>query len=401
MLKKNIKKLFRSSGKFFPNFPGQLVIKKYSRNNHHIFFGYYDRSPFSKDDNKVLACIVPKKWGKNQSIPMQLGYFDLNDPTNHFNKFAETTTWCWQMGCRLRWVHTDSEENIFFNYYNNRYSSKIIEPNNGKVLKRYDYPFYDINDDASLGVSINFSRLQRLRPGYGYNNLKDSTKGELIPGNEYLSLFNLKNNEILTKISLEEISKINSSETMKNAEHYFNHISISPDSSKFIFFHLWTNKKNKFSRLFSYDLNEDKIKLITEQVVSHYAWKNSDEILITEYNNGKLLYCLYNLFNSKKIIIGENILNKDGHPSFIDDCNIITDTYPNIFGHQSLLFYSLSKPNKLITVKKVYSPIEFSGEKKCDLHPRLSNNKKMINIDIAEKNKREMLIIDINKLNIS
>jgi hypothetical protein len=42
---------------------------------------------------------------------------------------------------------------------------------------------YDISKDKTYILSLDFSRLETLRSGYGYNNIKDATIGQNIPQN--------------------------------------------------------------------------------------------------------------------------------------------------------------------------------------------------------------------------
>ena len=103
------------------------------------------------------------------------------------------------------------------------------------------------------------------------------------------------NNQTVLIVSLDEIAKYNPSKEMKNAIHYFNHISISPLSTGFIFLHLWDNNGLRSSRLFYYDLTKHIFNQITENPVAHYAWKNENELLVTEEYRSRYYYNLYNI----------------------------------------------------------------------------------------------------------
>ena len=148
----------------------------------------------------------------------------------------------------------------------------------------------------------------------------------------------------------------------------------------------------RYRRLFFYDMKLKKVTLLSSNLVSHYSWKSENEILITEIDNMKLKYNLYNINKLRYEVIGEEILIEDGHPSFINNKKILTDTYPNLFGHQKLRVYDSDK-NKIIEGGSFYSPSNFVGENKCDLHPRISRNGKLISIDTAMSGKRQMLIL--------
>ncbi len=76
-------------------------IKHLSQPNGGLFFGYHDKTPFSRDGGKVLAMFasVDQTNPAAECTPIQLGYFqkDSNGSFgNEFTLFASTSTWCWQ-----------------------------------------------------------------------------------------------------------------------------------------------------------------------------------------------------------------------------------------------------------------------------------------------------------------
>jgi len=390
LIKSMVKKSLRKLGSVVPE-RSNNVVKKFTKDSAHIFFGYYDITPFSYDDQLILACRVPLKNYPNNDI-MDLGYYRFNDNKLKFNKLSETKAWCWQMGPRLRWLNKKLNYVAYNTFENNMYNSVIQNSEDLNIIDKYPLPFYDINKDDTLGLSLNFSSLQRLRPGYGYKNLLNSSEN-INTLDDGITLFNLKTRKQKKLFSVKEIIIIEPDETMDKAEHYFNHISFCPYSNNFIFFHLWTTGKMRYRRLFLYDMELNQIRLLSSNLVSHYSWKSEHEILITELDDFKLKYKLYNIKKIDIKIIAENILIEDGHPSFVNDNKILTDTYPNLIGHQKLRIYDNLK-NQIIDQGSFYSPSNFTGENKCDLHPRLSRNNRFISIDTAMSGKREMLILE-------
>ncbi len=392
IIKDLIKLILRSIGRVKP-ISSNRILYRFSSKKHHTFFGYYDTSPFNADDSVLLACIVEKK-GSPQNSRLKLGYFNLNQRNPEFIEFGESSAWCWQMGARLRWVFENKNLVSYNTIENGKYINIFQDPFSKKIIDTFEYPFYDIDKNSSTAVSLNFSRLERLRPGYGYSKLPDQSINNKNPSDEGLIIYDLKNKNIKKIISLEEISNISSNEDMINAEHYFNHVSFSPYSNHFTFFHLWTKSTKRFRRLFIYNVDKEELQLLSNNLVSHYSWKSADEILITELNNKVLKYNLYNISSKEFLTIGDEMLTEDGHPSFIDDTNIITDTYPNLFGYQRLLRFDIIK-KELLDIGKFYSPPKFTLDNKCDLHPRLNRNKNVACVDSGSVGRREMILLKI------
>ena len=107
LYKSFIKNLIRKSGRFIQH-ASSNIIKRFFDPSAHIFFGYYDITPFSHDDEIMLACRVPLNSYKN-SDTMDLGYYDYHNDEIIFVKFGQTKAWCWQMGPRLRWFSSDNK----------------------------------------------------------------------------------------------------------------------------------------------------------------------------------------------------------------------------------------------------------------------------------------------------
>ena len=147
-----------------------------------------DRSKFAfSKDNKMLASCVESSKGK-----MDIGYFDLKNQKNVFNKITETKAWCWQMGSRLQWYGLDGDKIIFNDSNAETHCSKVVSLTEKEVLKQFNFPFYCINKIYNYSLSINFSRLEKHRPGYVYVFSEDKSPDTLAPKNDGIFLGNLK-----------------------------------------------------------------------------------------------------------------------------------------------------------------------------------------------------------------
>ena len=104
---------------------------------------------------------------------------------------------------------------------------------------------------------------------------------------------------------------------------------------------------------------------------------------------------MYNIVNNNKVTIGIHELKRDGHPTILkNQQKLVYDSYRDKLGYQSLnLFDFTTKINQ--TILKTYIPNKYSGEFKCDLHPRLNKDNSMISIDLVHNNRRAMGIIKI------
>lgn len=378
--------------------PPSYPIKKFGDDNHQIFFGYYDISPISHNENLLLALRTPQENEPQKTeTEIEVGYFELNKEASIFLDIGKTSTWNWQQGCRLQWF---PEENSRFVLYNRlvegQYGCVKQDIKSKELIKTYERPIYSVSRDGSWGLSVNFSRLHRLRPGYGYMNLPDKSEGELAPETDGIWRIDLKTGEEKFLFSVAEIASIKPLDSMKDSEHYFNHILFNPTGSRFLFFHVWLKYDKRFARLITCDINgENRYPLINEGYVSHYNWKSNNEIIAySKHKNTRTNFYIYKNGTAIKKILGEGILDQDGHPSFSPDGSLIlTDTYPDKFAEQHLLIYKLDT-KKLYCLGSFFSPFRFRGEVRCDLHPRWSPTGRYIAFDSAHEDKRATYLLD-------
>lgn len=382
---------------------GEVILR--SRGDH-VFFGYYDVSPFCADGRRVLATRV----SKDLSSPapnrvMEVGYFDISRP-NRFTTVGLTTAWCWQQGCRLQWYPGyQGESFIFYNALEGgKYVGIVCDINSGEVKVRIPLPLYDISKDGRWGLSLDFSRLQRLRPGYGYSTIMDCTSDERIPREGGVSLYSFESQESRILISYERLLTFSPVESMKNAEHYINHLSFNPSGAAFIFLHLWQLGGKRYSRLLWVDREQGTMQLLNNSGrVSHYAWRGDSDLLVycATAADSPLSYHQYRVGGSGFEVaqVAANVLKVDGHPTYVNGWHgFITDTYPDRWARQTLMLYSATR-DAVVWSRSYFRSRKFTGECRADLHPRLDCSKKVVCVDDEMHGDRVMRIVKIGGLN--
>ena len=88
---------------------------------------------------------------------------------------------------------------------------------------------------------------------------------------------------------------------------------------------------------------------------------------------------------------------EDGHASFSPDGKwIVCDTYP--MGHErlsGLLLYNPSSDRKVLLGRFHSEPL-FTGDIRCDLHPRWSPDGKTITFDAVHEGRRQIYAVDVS-----
>jgi len=368
-----------------------------------FFFGYYDISPFNFDDTRLLALKYTRRKGRNAGdVPVQAGYFNAAKPSE-FIPFADVHTWCWQQGCRLQWFPLDLQGRnnnvIFNNVVDNRYGGCNLDISTKQIVRILARPIYAVSPNGLYGLSLNFSRLGRLRPGYGYNNFPDETLHIAAPVDDGIWNVDMVSGAARLLFSVHDMVSFEPLSTMRGAEHYFNHISINPDGSRFLFFHVWIVGSRRFTRLVTCNPDgSDPYPLVNEGHVSHYTWLSQDEILcFSTHAETGTRYHLYKDKCSVREVVGGNVLHVDGHPSFSSDHKqLLTDTYPDRYGERNILLMDLPSGSAR-KIGSFYSPPNLKGELRCDLHPRWSPSGKYIAFDSAHEGLRGLYRITVDR----
>lgn len=123
------------------------------------------------------------------------------------------------------------------------------------------------------GLNVNYDRLQRLRPGYGYSCFTDKTVGMSVPENEGIVRYNIETGESKLLVSLKELA--DRVTTSDDVEHYINHISASPSGKKSYSFTWWssTHTTKWYMRLYIADIETGELTCVEDDcIISHYCW---------------------------------------------------------------------------------------------------------------------------------
>ena len=386
--------------------------------NRPTFFGYFDKTPFNANNTKVLAMAMttPIDW-QYESIkhPIEIGYFDWRQVSAGnpvFHKVGLTESWCWQQGCMLQWFPADPERFAFYNcFVDGQYGAVIQDISSKQIVRRLVTPIYAIHPDGKLGVSLNFSRLERLRPGYGYSNLPDPFGGIAAPDKDGIWLVDLVTGRSELVVSLRSLVEFFPLPSMQNASHYVNHLTFNPDGTKLVFLHLWQDDDDsaniRHNRLLMYDFAENQLSIVEDKgIVSHFSWLSNTELMATYFSKEKTFqYTIYDIgckLNSASFRRHPSYLRhlprSDGHPSPSPNHQwLVTDTYPDRHGDQHLRVISLHE-DRSMDIGVFYSPLRYRGAVRCDLHPRWDRTGKRVCIDSTSTGVRSLVIVNLDEV---
>ena len=367
----------------------------------HVFFGYYDLQQLNPSQDKMLVTVIGQK-SDTRRDPAELKW--VNPSTGEYRDIAKTRAWCWQQGARLRW-HPLLENVVLYNDVQAGHDvMRAYDLEREREIAVYCRGMYDVTPDFQYGLSLNYARLQRLRPGYGYNSLPDNTIDQKVPADDGIFMVDLNTNQKKLIVSYEQLVQL--TPEAKEEWNYINHISISPDGSRFIFFHLWVPVPGARwkAKLYTALIDGTELKCLEDEyITSHYTWRDSDTLLTTsvEFDGKRSFYFVYHVNDNTRETIDRNELTHDGHPTFFaDKMRFITDTYP-LKGCMQHVFESSIGGDEYKPVCDIYSDPRMFDEKRCDLHPRLTPDNQIITIDTTCYSGRRSVLLFKRRQKIS
>lgn len=400
-LKKHIKlyysKFVYSFNKKKYQFKSNYKIHEIDNNQNETFFGYYDKSPLNISGDYLICHSSRQKTTTlpTPDNPIEILLIDFSNKKilKRFSSFAYN----WQQGSRAQWLDSD---NFIFNDYDvkkKKYISKIINVKKCVIEKIIDFPIYDTY--KNFGISLNFNRLAKLRPDYGYRNQNVQKNIDLYDlTNDGIFYVDLEKNTQNLLLPLEEIIAVSSTKDIYKAKHKVNHIMISPDGSNFIFLHRYFVKGVKYDRLVYSNLDGSQVKILSDhEMISHCFWKDNNTIIcfLRRYDHGDKYYEI-DVKSGSILPLGEGVIDiyGDGHPNCYRN-KMIFDTYPNRSRMKQMFVYDF-KEKQLSKVGEFYESFKFAGETRCDLHQRWSMNGRYIFFDSVHTGLRKLYYIKLD-----
>lgn len=371
---------------------------------HEYFFGYYDKSPWDASDRYILCMRAKDTWSdvspREKADILLIDTSLPEDNENRVKKIAETRAWNVQQSCMLQWLGPDFSSRILFNDYRDGQYVAVIKEIESGVEKVIPAPVYTVSADGRTALSLDFSRLYNLRPGYGYYNVPEKTGGIALPNATAVWRVNLENGDVQEILTYKDFACFHPRPEMKEEGviHKVNHLMLNPSGKRFMILYRWFHGERKYTRLVTCNIDgSDMYILSDDDMVSHCFWKDDEHILA--YENKKEYGVGYYLMKDKtqeyKHCWPE--LKSDGHPSYsLDRKWIVTDSYPDRARIQYLYIMKTECGNPKI-VAKVFSPFKYNNDTRCDLHPRWNHAGDEICFDSVYEGHRGLYTITVSR----
>lgn len=377
------------------------------------WFGYYDKREFDPTGRWVLANEVAFEGRSPRGgDKIGLGYVDTQNGDT-WTSIGSSGAWGWQQGCMLQWIGDDGDRILWNDRQGDSFVSRIYRRSTGEV-RTLDHPIYTVSPDGRFGLSVDFRRIDNLRPGYGYDGLADPHVADRAPADSGIWRVDFETGQSKLILSLADVAGMPWSDGDKHAEawHYFNHLLINPSATRFIVLHRYRPKFDPktltyeggfVTRMLTADVDGgDVYELDPSGRTSHFIWKNDQEVTMwTRYDKSYDRFYTFTDRTRKVVPVGHDAMTGNGHNTFLaapHDDWILNDTYPDKKTSRQTVYLYHVPSGRRVDLGHFPSPPAYRGEWRCDTHPRSSPDGTQVAIDSPHDGGRQVYLLDIKEV---
>lgn len=258
------------------------------------WFGYYNYDAISTDGTKMLCNrthIDTVKIEKGMTI--DVGYYDLS--SGLWYKIGESDSFNWPQGCMLQWLSGEGNENkvIYNTSKNNHNISCIVDIVTG-ATRELDWCIYGLITDGKKSITLDMERQHWCR-GYHYESVKREELNVPVLEGDGIFEIDLEYNTRKLLIDIDDIISIDKEDYFNIAQHWLEHIMISPNNKRFCFLHRYSvgRVNNYETRLFIADIDGKNLQIIDRwrnMDRTHFGWDCDDNFTTYAYKSNKHFY---------------------------------------------------------------------------------------------------------------
>lgn len=377
------------------------------------WFGYYDKREFDPTGRFVLANETSFEGrGPTGEDRIAVGYVDTAE-NDSWHEIGTSRAWGWQQGCMLQWVGDQGDKILWNDRESDSFVCRVYSKSDGSV-RTLPRPIYTISRDGKFGLSVDFRRIDNLRPGYGYDGLADPNVTKRAPEDSGIWRVDLETGENQLILSLADVAAIPWSDGDVHAEawHYFNHLLINPSGTRFIVLHRYRPgfdpKTLKYeggfvTRMFTANVDgSDRYVLDPSGYTSHFIWKDDETSTMWTRPAGKKSgFYVFKDKTRQVAPVGQDKMPTNGHNTYLPapyDDWILNDTYPDKKTSRQTVYLYHVPSGRRVDLGHFPSPQAYRGEWRCDTHPRSSDDGTQVAIDSPHDGGRQVYLLDIKEV---
>jgi len=368
--------------------------------------GYYDKLLFDPTDRLVLANEVDFE-GRSPAPEdeLRVGMIDTADG-DRWIELGVTRAWNWQQGCMLQWVPGTEGHVAWNDREDGRFVTRLLDVQSGRS-RTLPHPFYCFAPDGGTAFAPDFSRLNDMRPGYGYAGLTDHNRQALAPDDAGIWRLDVRTGERQLVFSFADAARIPFAGRPEAAfgpqsKHWFNHLLCNPDGTRLFFLHRWRASADRSFRTRALTMNFDGSDVFVIDPwgdTSHFVWRDPGHVFAWAWHpSHQARFYVYEDRTDNVTVVGPDVMTANGHNTYVPGTGnawVLNDTYPDADTLQHPYLFHVPTSRK-VPIGHYPSPPGYRGEWRCDTHPCASRDGKTVVFDSAHRGGRQVYLADIS-----
>ncbi len=393
-----------AAGNVAARFEATVPVRVITHGPRHHWFGYYDKQQFDPTGRYVLSNETPfEHRSPTADDAIRVGMIDTADGDKWIG-LGESRAWGWQQGCMLQWVPGTDSTIVWNDRAADRFVARLLDVATGKG-RTIPHPIYALSPDGKTAITTDFRRLNDVRPGYGYAGLPDPNADILRPDDAGVSRIDLATGEAQLLLSIAQIAAFGErTPDMADAKHWFNHLLFNTDGGRFVFLHRWRPQgKGGFrTRMLTADADgSNPFVLDPSGETSHFIWRDPTHVCAWTQPQGKPAGVYLFADRTDEVTpVGPGVMTVNGHNTYLPAGEtgewILNDTYPDKNRVQTVYLYHVPTGRRT-DLGRFPSPPIYTGEYRCDTHPRSSRDGRTVCIDSPYQDQgRQLFLLDVS-----
>ena len=367
----------------------------------HHFFGYYGINPWDRTGQLHLA--LETDFHEHRPVvgdTATVGTIDRR--TGEFSAVGSTSAFNLQQGAMLHWIGSGEDEEITYNAWEDgRVVARAVHPAT-RATRIIDGAIASVSPDRRTAMGLDFARMAHCRPVVGYANDMDPAQIDPFPEDDGLFLIDLESGRSQLTLSIAEVVRASGYSMQKGGIAWFNHIAFNTVGSRLLFFCRikLPGPQNHLTSVWSVDPDgsDPQCQIDFQYSSSHFAWRDHQRVTISTELTGEMNFVEIVEGQPGGTRVGEGVLPSDGHNSFSPDKRwMVCDTYPLGPDRLQQLFLFHVETGNRIDLGRFHAADRFTGDIRCDLHPRWSPDGRIISIDSVHEGSRQIYNLDVSE----
>ena len=378
----------------------------------HFFASYFGINSWSPDGRyvSVLEVDFSGRLATQQDTAV-VALVDLCDG-NKLIPISKTVCWNFQEAAMFHWLPWEDGLCAFNDCREGKFVTVLLNWKTGSE-RIVPYPISAVDRSGEWGVSLNYARLRKCRPDYGYDgDGQDARLDTVYPEDDGLYVVNLKTGEAKLILTVAQTKDLLPALTSDDALAYFCHTIISPNAKRIFFLGRtvgdFSKQIEKTGKIYSWDtesftINTDGTDLRRCYPAgwkgSHFNWYDDETLAVTAcWDAGNCwshtVFKVGDEQNRRHIAPG--LLDWDGHLIFSPNGKFLsTDGYWNKDNYRTWVLVRL-EDEAVLPLGRFYVPQEYTEQySRCDLHPRWRPDGTQIGFNSVHEGCRQVYLRDV------